>query len=223
MGAGGRPNKYEIVGLVDYAAYKDVRDPWAHVVYIPLHSLDAKEGFQPIDSATFVVRTASSNPEALASTLRQELRRTGPAFRVSNISTQTELIYAQSIRERLLAMLAASHCCWRKLLYGVLTYSVLQREREFGIRIAVGARIGSIAQMLTAEVFAMVLVGAVVGLTLGVASVHYVETLLFGVKGSDPEMLALPVLVLVAATLLAALPAAVRAARIDPVIMLRAE
>jgi ABC-type antimicrobial peptide transport system permease subunit len=76
---------------------------------------------------------------------------------------------------------------------------------------------------LTAEVFAMVLVGAVVGLALGVASVRYVETLLFGVKGSDPGMLALPALVLFAAALLAALPAVVRAARIDPVIMLRAE
>jgi ABC-type antimicrobial peptide transport system permease subunit len=108
-------------------------------------------------------------------------------------------------------------------LYGVLTYSVLQRQREFGIRIAVGARIGSLARLLTAEVFAMVLVGAGVGLALGVASVRYVETLLFGVKSGDPEILALPVLVLFAAALLAALPAVVRAARIDPVIMLRAE
>jgi ABC-type antimicrobial peptide transport system permease subunit len=228
MGAGGKPNKYEIVGLVDDAAYRNVRDPWARVAYIPLHSLDAKGVLQPIDSATFVVRTASSNPEALASTLRQELRRTGPAFRVSNIRTQTELIYAKTIRERLLAMLAMFFGGVALLLagiglYGVLTYSVLQREREFGIRIAIGARVGSIARLLTTEVFAMVLVGAAVGLALGVVSARYVETLLFNVKGSDPGMLALPVLVLFAAALLAALPAVVRAARIDPVIMLRAE
>jgi len=68
-----------------------------------------------------------------------------------------------------------------------------------------------------------VLVGAVAGLALGAASVRYVETLLFGVRGSDPAMLALPALVLFAAAFLAALPAVVRAARIDPAVMLRAE
>jgi ABC-type antimicrobial peptide transport system permease subunit len=108
-------------------------------------------------------------------------------------------------------------------LYGVLTYSVLQREREFGIRIAIGARVGSIARLLTTEVFAMVLVGAAVGWALGMASVRYVETLLFGVNGSDPSMLVLPALVIFASALLASLPAVTRAARIDPAIMLRAE
>jgi predicted permease len=228
MGADGRPDKYEIVGLVDDAAYNDVRDPWARVVYIPLHSLDAKGVLQPIDSATVIIRTVSNNPAELASTLRQHLQRAEPALRVSNIRTQKELIYAQTIRERLLAMLAAFFGCIALLLagiglYGVLTYSVLQREREFGIRIAIGARIGSIARLLTREVFAMVLVGAVVGLALGLASVRYVETLLFGVKGTDSTMLILPATVLFAATLLAALPAVMRAAKIDPAIMLRAE
>ena len=69
----------------------------------------------------------------------------------------------------------------------------------------------------------MVLVGAVIGLALGVASVRYVETLLFGVKGSDPNMLILPATVLFASALLAALPAVMRAAKIDPAIMLRGE
>jgi ABC-type antimicrobial peptide transport system permease subunit len=214
--------------LVDDAAYKDVRDPWAHVAYIPLHSLDAKGVLQPIDTATVIVRTASNDPAALASTLRRHLQRAEPAFRVSNIGTQTELIYAQTIRERLLATLAAFFGGIALLLagiglYRVLTYSVLQREREFGIRIAIGARIDSIARLLTMEVFAMVLVGAIVGLALGVASVRYVETLLFGVRGSDPMMLLLPATVLFASALLAALPAVVRAAKIDPAIMLRAE
>ena len=133
---------------------------------------------------------------------------------MSNVGTQTELIYAQTIRERLLAMLAAFFSALPLLLagiglYGVLTYSVLQRENKFGIRIAIGARIGSIARLLTTEVFAMVLVGAVIGLALGVASVRYVETLLFGVKGSDPNMLILPATVLFASALLAALPAVI--------------
>ena len=108
-------------------------------------------------------------------------------------------------------------------LYGVLNYSVSRREREIGIRIAVGARIGSIARLVTTRIFATVSIGAAAGIALGIASVRYVQTLLFGVKGTDPSMLIAPALVLLAAALLAALPAVLRAARIVPSIMLRAE
>ena len=69
----------------------------------------------------------------------------------------------------------------------------------------------------------MVMTGAVIGAALGIASVRYVETLLYGVKGSDPVMLTGPALVLLAIALLSALPVIVRASRIDPKIMLRAE
>jgi ABC-type antimicrobial peptide transport system permease subunit len=69
----------------------------------------------------------------------------------------------------------------------------------------------------------MVMTGAVIGAALGIASVRYVETLLYGVKGSDPVMLTGPALVLLAIALLSALPVIARASRIDPKIMLRAE
>jgi hypothetical protein len=69
----------------------------------------------------------------------------------------------------------------------------------------------------------MVMTGAVIGAALGIASVRYVETLLYGVKESDPVMLTGPVRVLLAIALLSALPVIVRASRIDPKIMLRAE
>ena len=90
-------------------------------------------------------------------------------------------------------------------------------------RIAVGAPRRNIAGLIMNQVFAVVAAGAVAGVVLGMASMRYVETLLFGVKGSDPTMLAEPAAVLLAAALLAALPAVVRAARIDPAMMLRTE
>ena len=108
-------------------------------------------------------------------------------------------------------------------LYGVLSYSVQQREREFGIRITVGARIADIAWQATSRIFLMVITGAVIGAALGIASVRYVETLLYSVKGSDPLMLTGPALVLLAIALLSALPVIARASRIDPKIMWRAE
>jgi ABC-type antimicrobial peptide transport system permease subunit len=108
-------------------------------------------------------------------------------------------------------------------LYGVLDYSVLQRRREIGIRMALGAQSGDIARRVTVEVFSMVVVGAIAGLALGVASVRYIATLLYQVKSGDLGLLALPALAILTAALLAALPAVIHAVRIDPVAMLRAE
>ena len=108
-------------------------------------------------------------------------------------------------------------------LYGVLDYSVLQRRHEIGIRMALGAQAGDIARRVTVAVFSMVLAGALAGLALGLASVRYIETLLYQVKASDPRMLALPALTIIAAALLAALPPVIRAVRVDPAKTLRAE
>ena len=108
-------------------------------------------------------------------------------------------------------------------LYGVLDYSVFERRREIGIRIAIGAQPGDIALRVTADIFCMVLAGALAGLALGFAAERYVGTLLYQVKAADPAMLAIPSLTILAAALLAALPAVVRAVRIDPVEMLRSE
>jgi predicted permease len=228
VGLNGKPDQVEIVGLVEDAAYVDVHDSMLPIAYVPFHWSDARGALRGVETATFVVRTASGNPMALASTLRQEVHRGQHAFRVNNVSTQMELVHDQTIRERLLAMLGAFFAGVALLLagiglYGVLSYSVLQREREFGIRIAIGARISTIAWLVTAEVFVMVLTGAAAGFVLGLVSVRYVQTLLFGVKGSDPVMLGLPALVLLIAALMAALPAVVRATGIDPAIMLRSQ
>jgi len=108
-------------------------------------------------------------------------------------------------------------------LYGVLDYSVLQRRREIGIRLALGAHSDDIVRRVTAEVFSMLIVGSAAGLALGVACERYVETLLYQVKATDLRMLALPAITIMAAALLAALPPVIRAIRIDPAEMLRAE
>jgi putative ABC transport system permease protein len=108
-------------------------------------------------------------------------------------------------------------------LYGVLDYSVLQRRREIGIRMAIGAQPGGIARLVTMEVFSMVLTGALGGLALGIISARYIASLFYQVKPTDLDVLALPSLAILAAALLAALPAVIHAVRIDPVTALRAE
>jgi predicted permease len=218
----------QIVGLVPDACYRDVREPITPAAYYPLQSVDEKGALQPIAQATFIVRVVSFNPLAMASILRREVPRAWPEFRVSNIRTQLEINQSHTVRERLLARLAFFFGLVALLLagvglYGVLDYSVVQRRREVAIRMALGAQAGEVARRVTADVFSMVLAGAIAGLALGIASVRYIESLLYQVKPTDPRMLVLPALTILAAALLAALPPVIRAVRIDPALMLRAE
>jgi putative ABC transport system permease protein len=218
----------QVIGVVPDAAYSSLHDPTLPVAYVPFRQLNENGTINPPEGGAFLLRTSGINPLFLVPTLRRLVVQSNPAYRVSNVQTQQELVDNQTIRERLLALLASFFATVALLLaaiglYGVLNYSVLQREREIGIRIAVGARIGSIARLVTTQIFVTVFIGAAAGIALGMASVRYVQTLLFGVKGTDPSMLIAPVLVLLAAALLAALPPVLRAARIDPSIMLRVE
>jgi ABC-type antimicrobial peptide transport system permease subunit len=165
---------------------------------------------------------------ALVPLLRQQIQRARLEFRVSNVRTQTEINEAQTIRERLLAMLAVFFAAVGLLLagiglYGVLDYSVLQRRREFGIRIAIGAPAFDIARRVTEAVFSMVLLGSAAGAGAGLWLEPYVKSLLYQVRPSDLHVLALPCFTIVFAALLAAIPAVIRAIRIDSVVMLRAE
>jgi putative ABC transport system permease protein len=106
-------------------------------------------------------------------------------------------------------------------LYSVLDYTVLQRRREIGIRVALGAPMLDVARRVTAPVFGMVVVGGFAGLALGMVSVRWIESLFYDVNATDAMALAPPSLILLTVALLAALPAAVNAARTDPAEVLR--
>ena len=225
---GSPQERIRIVGLVRDARYRNMREPITPTAYVPFAQIDAQGAWLPQASGTFIVRTFSRNPLAMASILRREVPRARPEFRVGNIRTQQELIARLTIRERLLAALALFFAAVAVMLggvgmYGVLDYSVLQRRREISIRMAIGAPAGNIVRLVTADVFLMVLAGAAAGLTLGMASVRYIESLLYQVKPRDLAMLTLPAVVILAAALLAALPAVLHAVRIDPAATLRAE
>ncbi len=223
-----RENHYQVVGMIADAPYRSLRDAILPVAYIPFHEVNAQGVGQPEAEETFLVRTSGTDPFAVASAARQVITRARAGLRVSDVRTQSELVRAQTVRERLLAMLALFFSSVALLLaaiglYGVLNYSVQQRQREFGIRIAVGARIGHVAWQATSQVLLMMTIGSVTGAAAGIYLAHYVQALLYDVRGTDPLMLAGPALVLFATALLSALPAVVRVSHIDPVVMLRAE
>lgn len=211
---------YQIVGVVGDARYRDMREPMRPTAYFPFNGNYSR--------ATFLIRTTSANPLAIASALRAAVPRARPGFRVSTIRTQTALIEQHTARERLLSILAlffgvVALSLAGVGLYGVLEYSVLQRQREIGIRMAIGAKSARIAQGLILHLLALVLAGSLIGIILGFASARFIETLLFEVKATDVGVLALPTVTILAAALLAALPAVIRAVRIDSAAMLRLE
>ena len=220
--------RYRIVGVTADARYRGMREAIPPVAYVPFTSVDQKGMLAPKSRGTFIVRTTGADPLPIAPQLRREVTRARPEFRVSTIQTQTALNEAYTVRERLLAMLAMFFGAVALVLagvglYGVLDYSVLQRRREIGIRLALGARAGDIARRVTLRIFSMVLTGAAAGLALGLIGERYVEPLFFQVKASDPSMLVLPWATILIAALLASIVPVIRALRINPVKMLRAE
>jgi|SRR5579871_2962572 len=222
--------RLQIVGLAGDARYENMRRPIDATVYVPFVSQSRRVGLiaNSNDWGTFIVRTKNPDPLSMAALLRQEVPRGRPEFRVANIRTQEEMLQSKTLRERLLAMLslffgAVALALAGVGLYGVLDYAVVQRRRELGIRIALGAHATEIAWRVILEVALMLLLGAAAGLGLGMASERYFGTLLFHVKATDPGVLAAPALIIFAAALLAAVPPVLRALRIDPATLLRTE
>ena len=219
---------YKIVGVTPDVSYHDLREPTRAVFYVPFDEIDGKSAPKPVDFATFTIHTDAQNALALADTLRQLIAQRHNGLRVSNITTQLDLVREQTIRERLIAMLAAFFSGIALLLaaiglYAVLNYSVLQRRREIGIRMAIGSTRAGIVRIVTSDVFLMVALGGCAGVALGFGAARYVESLFYQVKATDADMIALPTCALLLSALVATLPAVLRAVRTDPTEILRSQ
>jgi predicted permease len=208
----------EIIGLVRDSVYFNVREPMRPTVYLPLESRDV---------GTLIVRTAG-DPLATIPAVRVELSRARADFRALQVAPYSTLINRQMVLERLLAILSMFFATVALLLagiglYGVLNYTVIQRRREIGLRMALGARAAHVLRRVTAEMLGSVGVGCIFGLTGGLAFGRLVQSILFEVKATDAVSVAVPLLTLAVVAAFAALPPAVRAVRIDPAQTLRSE
>lgn len=216
--------RFRIVAVAGDTRYRAVRDAIVPIVYVPF--------ILPWHHETVMVRVArpgnTARAQDLASVVRQEVARAHPGFRVSEVRTEKALIDAQTVRERLLSILGIFFAVLALLLagiglYGVLNDSVVRRQREIGIRRAVGAQASDVAAQILFNVLALLLAGVLSGLALSLFSAKYVEPLLYQVKATDLSVWELPGMALIAAGVLAALPPLCRALRIDPANVLRAE
>ncbi|MGO4515153.1 ADOP family duplicated permease [Terriglobus sp. 2YAB30_2] len=232
-GENGGRDKVQVVGVVKDAVYSNTHDAMPPVAFIPfffrpkpVSATDAPAGLVP--HWTIVVKTVAQDPMAMATTLRREVSKARTDMHVVNIRTQEELRLAQVIRERLLAMLSIFFGAVALLLaaiglYGVLHYTVVEKKKEIGIRLALGARAAHIVRQVSFGIVLVVGAGSAIGLVAGKAAARYVGSLLYGVKAENPFMLVLPLTAIALAVVFAAVPAVRRALKVDPVEMLRAE
>jgi len=218
----------KIVGVTRDVPDHDLREPNLPVFYVPFAGIDSKSAPTVEGFATFAIHTEAKNPLALADSLRRLIAQRHNGLRVSNVTTELDLVRDQTIRERLIATLAAFFAAVALLLsgiglYAVLNYSVLQRRREIGIRMAIGATRAGIVRIVTLDSFLMIALGGCAGIALGFGAARHVQSLFYQVKATDADMIALPACALLFSSLVATLPAVLRALRTDPTEILRTE
>ena len=148
----------DIIGVAGDAKYTTIRETTPPTVYDP---------YRPEDSAAVQVRTQLETG-ALAAVLRDELPRIHPAFRLADVTLQSTLVENTLVRDRALALLSAFFSVVAMVLvavglYGVLSYSVVQRTREIGIRLALGARPLRVVGLVLSEVGSVTAIGLVIG------------------------------------------------------------
>jgi putative ABC transport system permease protein len=227
LGMGTRPS-YEIVGVVGDARYRNIREPITPTAYVPLAAVGSSAGApRPLAEETIVVRTSAKDPAAVVSELRRVVGARS-AFRVSSVQTQQAIDEAQTVRERLLATLAWFFSLVALALttigiYGVMHYTVQQRQREIAICRAIGAPSRDILWSVTRRIAVVLAIGTITGLGAGMVVVRYVTTLLYEVRATDARQLATPAMAVIVAGVLAALPPVVRALRVSPTVTLRGD
>jgi predicted permease len=156
-----------IVGLVRNVKYSDVKDSVPAVYYRPWRQ-DTRTG-----DLSFYVRSQTS-PSAMLGTLRSTMRRIDPSLPVEELKTMRQQVKENVFLDRMISILASSFALLATLLagvglYGVLSYSVAQRTREIGVRMALGADAGRVRMLVMRQVGTMLLVGGVIGIAAAVA------------------------------------------------------
>ncbi len=222
MGGGkGHEPDIQIVGVVKNAKQEHVRGNDRPYFYLPY----AQAG--KLFAISFYVRT-QRDPTLIAGDLRAIVRQQDANLPVYDLKTMTRVLDEDLFAERLIAALSASFGGLAALLaalgiYGVLAYLVVQRTREIGIRVALGAASGHVRTLVFKEVGWMVLSGVAVGLPAAYALARLSESLLFGVRAGDvfAYLSSLAVIGFVAA--IACYVPSRRATRIDPMVALRCE
>jgi putative ABC transport system permease protein len=220
FGQGG-PLDVEIVGIARDAKYSEVKKPTPPQVFAPRA--------QPLatSSLSFYVR-GGLDPLALRKGVEQVLAAIAPGLPLVEFRTMQDVVHENLFVDRFMSVLAVVLAGLATLLaslglYGVLSYGVAERTREIGLRLALGAPPGRLTAMVLKQVAWIAAIGGVLGLAAALLIGRAARSLLFELSPTDPAILSIAVITLGAVVVAAGYLPARRAARIDPVVALRAE
>ncbi|HEV3279474.1 MAG TPA: ABC transporter permease [Terriglobia bacterium] len=220
--AHGKPQaEYEIVGLVKNTKYQDIREDFSPIVYLP-----TSQDPEPDPSQEIVIRSHLPLSD-LTSGVKRAVAQANPDISIEFRVLQT-MIHEKLLRERLMATLSGFFGFLAALLaiiglYGVMSYMVVRRTNEIGIRMTLGAGRGEIVAMIVREAGMLLAIGLVVGIALSLAAGRAASSMLFGLKSYDPVTLALGTALLAVVAVAASYLPARRAANLDPMAALREE
>jgi len=220
LGFGGRNSKLniEIVGLVADSLYEGPREGVHRQVFMPNWGKN---------SGAFYLRTRTAS-SGIFETVRREVHDLDAGMPVYEMKTVEGQLDETILTDRLIAMLSAGFGAAATVLasvglYGVMAFVVARRRKELGIRLALGARPGTVVGLVMREVLLLLVIGLAVGIPAAIALGHYVASQLYGVKPTDPAMAVWTVVLLTIVSAAAGLIPAIRAGRIDPMRALRTE
>ena len=223
FGQGGNPGKLsiEIIGIAQDAKYADVKRAVPPQYYLPYRQ-EERLGF-----GYFYLRTAVP-PEQLLATIPVVMRKVDASLPLRDIKTMATQIKENVTQDRIISTLSLAFALLATVLaaiglYGVLAYTVAQRTREFGLRMALGADGGRLRGMVMRQVARMALVGGAIGLAAAIAVGRLAKSLLFEMEGHDPVVLVTATIVLGVIAMGAGFLPALRASKIDPMTALRYE
>jgi predicted permease len=219
----------EIIGVSEDVHYDGIEKPAPSMVYWPLMMDNFTGQKQRLQRATvFVVRSQLAGTRALMKTIEQQVSMVNPTVPLANSQTLGDLYTKSMARTTFtLVMLCVSGGIALLLgtvgIYGVIAYSVSQRTREIGIRMALGAQRGAVVRAFVRQGMWLTIVGIAIGLAIAFATMRFMSALLYCVSAHDPmTYITITSAVVIAALLACYLPSR-RAAEVDPALALRSE
>jgi predicted permease len=221
---GGNKTWCTVIGIVDDVKNAGLDRPAGTEIYLPYRQLSG----QGYTDMYVVMRAQGGDPRMLTSSVRERLGEIDPALPIADVRLMEDVLSRAQARPRFLTLLLSlfsgvALAIATVGIYGVVSYSVARRTKEFGLRMVLGAQGGDVLGLVMKQGAAMVTIGIVAGLATAFALTRLMASLLFGVTATDLPTFAGVTVVLLAVALAACYVPARRATRVDPIQTLRYE